>query len=355
MTRHPYAAHRRDDHPLDPPLHATVATVGDLLAAVPALLGFVPEHSIVLICLSRGSTTTVRMTVRQDLPDPPATKEVFHAIERCAQVCDREAYDAIVAVLVVGDRAPAQFDSLADDLHEVFDALDIEVLGVHVVPTITADAPWSSLGGDDRHGSLPDPRTSAVAASTVVSGRPIRSSRSDLLTVLAPASVDDCARFERHCAEVAETLEPLTPGELLAEVVDDVELLDLSGELDSVSAARAMAGLAVLSIRDALLGLAGTRLDATAGALWVELTRRTSGPQRAAPATMVAVWFYLRGDGPMAGTALEVALAADPGYRLAVLLDAALQNGLGPAVVTDLVESARGVAASLGIALPTDE
>ena len=71
---------------------------------MPALLGFVPEHSIVLICLSRGSTTTVRMTVRQDLPDPPATGEVFHAIERCAQVCDREAYDAIVAVLVVGDR-----------------------------------------------------------------------------------------------------------------------------------------------------------------------------------------------------------------------------------------------------------
>ncbi len=70
---------------------------------------------------------------------------------------------------------------------------------------------------------------------------------------------------------------------------------------------------------------------------------------------MVAVWFYLRGDGPMAGTALEVALAADPGYRLAVLLDAALQNGLGPAVVTDLVDSARAVATGLGVRLPADE
>ncbi|WP_169818403.1 DUF4192 domain-containing protein [Rhodococcoides corynebacterioides] len=356
MTRHPYAAHRRDDHPLDPPLRATVATVGDLLAAVPALLGFVPESSLVLICLATGPTTTVRMTMRQDLTASPDAPDLLAAIERCALVCDREAFDTVVAVLITGDRAPESYEPVVDALRAAFDPLDIDVPGVHAVTTLVAGATWISLGGDPRRGILPDPRSSAVAASTVMRGRPIRPSRSELARLLAPTSETDRDRFARQCAVAFGDVVSEYPGEVLARVLDDLEAdLDADGVVDAGAAARAMAALTLLPVRDALLGLAGGPLDSVAGGLWVELTRRVDGPDRAAPATMVAAWFYLRGDGPMAGVALEAALRADPGYRLAVLLDTALQNGLSPAVVLDLVESARGVATSLGVTLPTGE
>jgi hypothetical protein len=49
-----------------------------------------------------------------------------------------------------------------------------------------------------------------------------------------------------------------------------------------------------------------------------------------APATLLAVGAWLRGDGAMAGVALERALAADRGYRLAVLLRQALTSCVPP-------------------------
>jgi hypothetical protein len=45
---------------------------------------------------------------------------------------------------------------------------------------------------------------------------------------------------------------------------------------------------------------------------------------------LLAVSAYVRGDGPLTGVALSAALAADPGHRMAGLLDVALHGGVRP-------------------------
>jgi hypothetical protein len=60
------------------------------------------------------------------------------------------------------------------------------------------------------------------------------------------------------------------------------------------------------------------------------LVRATPSPERAEPASLLAFCTYLRGDGVLAGIALEQAEQADPGHRLAELLRESLQSGLPP-------------------------
>ena len=62
--------------------------------------------------------------------------------------------------------------------------------------------------------------------------------------------------------------------------------------------------------------------------LWARVTRHLPRHQRAAPASLLAVAAWQRGDEPLAAAALEVALAADPGYSMAVLMSRALAWGL---------------------------
>ena len=73
------------------------------------------------------------------------------------------------------------------------------------------------------------------------------------------------------------------------------------------------------------------------------LVREVQEPRGdAAPATLLAVWAWLRGDGAMANVALERALDSDPAYTFAGLLRAALDHCLPPAAVRRLIADTAG-------------
>jgi hypothetical protein len=93
-------------------------------------------------------------------------------------------------------------------------------------------------------------------------------------------------------------------------------------------------------VRDRALGLALGEDAAAAEALWTECTRRAPAPLDAAPATLLAVSVWLRGDGAMANVALDRALDSDPAYSLAQLLRRGLDACLPPGDLRDLVERA---------------
>lgn len=97
------------------------------------------------------------------------------------------------------------------------------------------------------------------------------------------------------------------------------------GELAAVGAV-----LTDVRIRDGLLGLAVGEDAAAAEALWVLLVRVLPDPFRVEALVLLAASAYARGDGPLAGVALGAALSADPGHRLAGLLDVALAGGVRP-------------------------
>ncbi len=101
--------------------------------------------------------------------------------------------------------------------------------------------------------------------------------------------------------------------------------------------ARILWGLRDVHVRDRALQLALGQDAAAAETLWTACTRRALPPLNAAPATLLAVSAWLRGDGAMANIALTRALAGDPRYRLARLLAQGLAACLPPAELRRMI------------------
>jgi hypothetical protein len=101
-------------------------------------------------------------------------------------------------------------------------------------------------------------------------------------------------------------------------------------------------------VRDAALDFALGPDAAGAEALWMECARRAPAPLDAAPATLLAVSAWLRGDGATANIALERALASDPDYALAQLLSQALASCLSPTGLRRLIRASSLAAAARG-------
>jgi hypothetical protein len=111
--------------------------------------------------------------------------------------------------------------------------------------------------------------------------------------------------------------------------------------LTDAEVARVVWGLRDGEVRDRAIGLALANEPAAAEQLWTECTRRAPAPLDAAPATLLAISAWLRGDGAMANVALSRALDSEPGYSLARLLADALAACVTPSELRAmLVEAA---------------
>ncbi len=101
-------------------------------------------------------------------------------------------------------------------------------------------------------------------------------------------------------------------------------------------------------VRDELLTwFDGDRGEATRSLL-MELVRRSVLPGDAAALTVLAWVCYLRGEGVLAGIAIDRARTADPEYSFAELLDQVLSGAVNPSIFQETIASAefrRGLAA----------
>jgi hypothetical protein len=105
-------------------------------------------------------------------------------------------------------------------------------------------------------------------------------------------------------------------------------------------------------VRDTLYALAVGDSADQAELLWAELSRALPEPWRAEALALLAFSAYARGDGPLAGVALEAALRCDPSHRMAGMLDTALQSGMRPEKIRELASTGYRVARRLGVRLP---
>jgi hypothetical protein len=94
--------------------------------------------------------------------------------------------------------------------------------------------------------------------------------------------------------------------------------------------ARVAWGLRDTVVRDRAVGLALGDDARAAEQLWTECVRRMPPPLDAAPATLLALSTWLRGDGATAGLAIQRARDGDPAYPLARMLEEALDTGVPP-------------------------
>ncbi|WP_405136689.1 DUF4192 domain-containing protein [Nocardia sp. NBC_01388] len=341
---------------------------GQFIAAVPAMLGFVPERSLVVALLRQEPDRTheVQLVARLDLPT--AADQYSQLPQRIANVCGRSGAIAALAV-IVDDRTsrPGGRDAGAADHRPLVDALqqrlagcDAVLAGAWGVSRIGDTAEWWNIESPGSHGLQPDPSASQVAATRVFEGLALRSSReqlADSITVdeaireqVAAALPAVVAEAQRRLARAIEINNPdaysrMALWQVMSVITQAGDLVDITPN----AIAEVAVALRDTAVRDAMFGVAGGTHARAAEDLWGVLTRALPDPDRAESSMLLGFSAYLRGDGVLAGIALEQALACDPDHRMTVLLDIGLQTAMPPARLNKLVRAGIEAAAELRV------
>jgi len=311
-----------------------VASPADLLDAVPYLLGFHPDRSIVVVAF-RQPPGQFHVAFRYDLPDPPATESALDIAGHAAEVLTRSSVSC-AAIIGYGARS-----LVAPVFRQI--SLQLATAGIMLIEALRAEGGryWSYVCQNPDccppegvpFGQVPGP--AAVAAVTL--GLTALPSRAHLAATIAPQD-GPARRAMRHATTDARRwLARLArdPANFRAQVtasgrdlISAAVAASSNGDRQSDSdAARLSVLLTDIRVRDeawAQIDPAAIRphLD-----LWSDMTRRAV-ENVAACASLLAFAAWTAGDGALASIAIERALAADPGYSMARLIAQALQAGM---------------------------
>ncbi|MEE6176302.1 DUF4192 domain-containing protein [Mycobacterium sp. 050134] len=327
-----------------------------LIAALPAVLGFVPENSLILVSLGDGELGSV---LRVDLGD-----ELPSRIVDLAEMAAAAEPDAAIVVIVDADGAHCpgcneEYRQLCDELAEELSQHDIQLWAAHVVDRVARGGRWHCVDNCGSGGVIDDPSSSPLAAAAVLDGRRLYSRRAELQAVIA---VEDPARS----ADLAAALEEEAARRRVAQHADPDRSRRRDVETAMAAASRAAAGeslpdadIAELGcalrdgvVRDILYALAVGDSAGEAESLWALLARLLPPPWRVEALALLAFSAYARGDGPLAGVSLDAALRCEPGHRMAGMLDTALQSGLRPERIRELAATGYRLAKRVGVRLP---
>ncbi|MCU1680711.1 MAG: hypothetical protein JWQ81_1450 [Amycolatopsis sp.] len=310
---------------------------GQLLAAIPYVVGFRPADSVLLIGHRPPRGTLIGLVVRGDLP--PSDLRAPQAENLVTTLVTSGAMAATIVVVGGGPKqAHEEFVTIVAELLR-----DVGVPPMHAmwVSEISSGAPWECYFEQDCGGVLPAVDSTVAAATMASKGAVTFDSREAMEKLLEPvgeAALRRRARLlkaapgpdssadsvRRHRRVVQQALVKLAASG--AHLTDD-EVVGLGQ------------ALAVTRVRDACLAAAvppGTGVARQAERLWLTLVRELPAPERAEAAALLGYTAYARGDGAFAGMALANALRADPKHVLAQLLQAALGSGIEPSRLADL-------------------
>ena len=363
--------------PYEPP-RLRLSGPEQLLQALPYLLGVELRESVVVVGLARGSrgADEVGFQARADLgplADGDESPEQLAAL--VAPHCDR----GVIVVLYADGGSDGLGPPRAELAERLVAALRAEGVEVRDALAVCGARWWSFLCQDrgccpPAGWPLPEAGDSPVPAELTVLGLSPGRPRAELAAELAGPTGLRLAVVRQELDRAAQRLlERLAAGEVdaggwrqecLGLLAEARERLNAGGPaLSPEECARLLLALDDVLVRDEVMGWApparrsGGRRPAAAQAagavsaeaiggepLWRALLRSAPDECSPAPATLLAWAAYTRGDGLVANLALDRALAADPGYRLALLLAEACARGVAPDRLDDVVR--RGAAAA---------
>jgi hypothetical protein len=310
----------------------------DIVAAVPYLVGFHPDDSLVCVVVDNSR---VAFVARLDLPAAADDHRWRQAAGDTAVVVAQYGSAAIM----VGYGVPDRVDPAAATLAAALLAADVPVLATLRVH----DGRYWRLDDADA-GSAPDgcvfePAASPVPAEAAYRGVAPLPSRAALQQLIEPISGRDRDRMRAASGAALRRLQaqltndtsdddrpsavpnPVVRGGIAA-VQQAFETAARSETLSDDDTAWLTAVLLIPEVRDhAWIASDGGEAQRR---LWIDVTRRAIGATAAAPACLLAISAYLIGDGALARVAVDRAVQADADYVLARLLDCALQAGVPP-------------------------
>ena len=319
-----------------------VRNPGDLIEAIPYLLGFHPRDSLVVVGLAG---TRVSITARVDLDDLGKDGMLAGTLRVLMNGESTRAVAAIFEELPADVRAPGlPHRDLIQDLATCTGELGIDLIDAVLV----AGGRWWSYHCTTETCCPPEGRelpgdASPSRAAATYAGLVALADRKELAALLDP--VDDAERtvLEPALAEhenlaaaavvdgYAQRRQRSVKRAIFAAARDsDVSLFPGDGGvLADDELCRFAVALSETPVRDAVwLAVDQRRLDGRA--LWREMARRVPPPYDAAPLFLFGWASWRDGNGAAAGIAAERAIASDPEYTAAELLLGALAHGLDP-------------------------
>lgn len=317
----------------------------DAICAVPYLLGFHPELSIVAIG-TEGPSGTCAM--RLDLPaatGPPAG--VASAAAR--------ALGEHIAALMLGNRFTKVLllgygpeERVTPTIEAACAALRGHPLEVGEALRVEGGRWWSYHCRDPRccppEGSTFDIAGSVIAAQATLAGQVAHADRAELARTVAPVGgpARSCMRRATDRAEerfFGWAVGGMGPGAVGARMVEEglPMVADLAervraGAVPPDDDEIAWLGVLLTSLRvrdEAWIRIDGAHLEGHVG-FWRDVLRRVEDPYAAAPGSLLAYAAYASGDGGLANVALDRVFEADPGYSMASLVRDLIIAGVPP-------------------------
>lgn len=290
------------------------------IAAVPHILGFCPQASLVLLWCGRER---IVLTQRLDLVENASGRWIDEASRHGVAL----GAESVIVIVFTERRLPGAMPG-----RPIVDALERRLAdsGVDLLDALLVDEErWWSYRCDEPccppDGRLVDPVIAEeVIAGFVLQGSAPFPSRAALVASLA--SVED--GLVDPIGRPAGTALEVWRDEMLAGPIARLLGGGANGEGD---VGLILGALADVRVRDTALWHLAQAEDwrATLGALSGLV--RVAAPGCIAPiATLTAIAAWLTGDGARASIAVDRALDENPGYGLAVLVDGALRAGIAP-------------------------
>ncbi|MEV7012695.1 DUF4192 domain-containing protein [Streptosporangium sp. NPDC051022] len=319
-------------------VHVSLDELADVIAVVPYLLGFHPTLSLVILVINPANGA-VTATIRFDLPDSVTDGPELAQQLGCI-VTGNEASHVLLIGYGPGRRVTPIMDAVCRVLHgrhiEIIEALRVE-----------EGRYWSYLCPDPGccppEGTPFDITATKAAASAVMAGVGVLPNRDALVAMLSPASGSErvamrTATLAAHARAAAMLADPSVTGETwYAEGQERIrEALARTADGEELSHEQvAWLGvlLTMIVVRDITVTFIDTYPADVLFRLWSRITRLVEVAYVPAPATLAAMAAYFNGDGALARIATDRALPADPGYRMAGLLQFALDHGLPPQAI----------------------
>lgn len=323
-----------------------------LLASLPALFGFAPSASLVVVCLQGAAASRrVGASMRCDLPTDRQGE--WELLRYAHEAMAARRPDAVLIAVVGGDLEGTELPHtwLIDRLGEAMAGSGIDVLASLWAPAIHPGAGWSCYEGCCA-GLLPDPTATEAAAHTALLGRRTYLSREDATAAITPdaAAASPARRQALDTALGAAVARRTGHGDLRA-VREDLDTLRAAcatvGRGEPIAEADLMGMVAALidpRVRDVALGFAAgcddtvTAEDATA--LWALLTRAAPAPEVAEPATLAACAALCAGGGAVMTAAIDRARTADPEHRLSGLVATMIAASIEQQTMRDMIVKA---------------
>lgn len=345
----------------------TLRSPAELADALPYLMGFHPNDSVVMVALHGGRGRfggRLRLGIPQEPEEwAPVAAQLARSLVTGSEKRDSRP-DAIVVFLcqdpAEGETAPQAVERLrplAQCLRTACGALDVPVLEALC---ISDGRYWSYCCPDGRccpaeGNPLALPGTTVMAAAAAYAGIQVRGSLRELEAGLMPWRTVAAAEQERALDSagadmVSRILDPDGRGEVAAATLALArELMDRLGSTPAAGpgstddrddgllgpdeAAAVILGLQDRETRDRAAEWMEGADAVSALRLWRALARRCVGPyveHSAAPLALAGWVSWSSGDEAGARVALGLALRADPDYTFAQLLHQACNQGLDP-------------------------